>query len=214
MKKYNIINYRLNKSVKPIDALQEIERLMQKNNVSYLECFIKLEVSMVEFEHEGKLHSNRNKNAILTILKHYPELNEFFIRKNDIDEDGFERETLTIKNFNKETFSLSGKMEYPLIKAIIEKIPRPYSVNDLEIIFNGTCLDDNTGQICKMKSSSNGFDSPIGNYILYGRTNYGSEKHSYIQFSADDDNVESMRSIFFEFAKSIGGKYEGTEYLS
>ena len=88
------------------------------------------------------------------------------------------------------------------------------SVNDLEIIFNGTCLDDNTGQICKMKSSSNGFDSPIGNYILYGRTNYGSEKHSYIQFSADDDNVESMRSIFFEFAKSIGGKYEGTEYLS
>ena len=46
MKKYNIINYKLNKSVKPIDVLQELERLIQKHNVSYLECFIKLEVSM------------------------------------------------------------------------------------------------------------------------------------------------------------------------
>ena len=66
MKKYNIINYKINKSVKPIEVLQEIERLMQKNNVSCLECFIKLEVSIIEFKHEGKLHSNRNRNAILT----------------------------------------------------------------------------------------------------------------------------------------------------
>ena len=214
MKKYNIINYRLNKSVKPIDALQELEHLMCKNNANYLECFIKLEVSIVEFEHDGKLHSNRNKNAILTILKRYPVLECFFKHKSFVDEDGFVREYLAIQNFTEDTFALCGKVEYSLIKEIVEKIPRPYNVNDLEIIFNGTCLDDNTGQICKMKSSSNGFDSPIGNYILYGRTNYGSEKHSYIQFSADDDNVESMRSIFFEFAKSIGGKYEGTEYLS
>ena len=31
IKKYNIINYRINKSVKPIEVLQEIEHLMQKN---------------------------------------------------------------------------------------------------------------------------------------------------------------------------------------
>ena len=45
-------------------------------------------------------------------------------------------------------------------------------------------------------------------------TNYGSEKHSYVQFSTDDENIESMRSIFFELTKTIGGKYEGTEYHS
>ena len=56
MKKYNIINYRINKSVKPIDVLQEIEHLMKKNNANFLECFIKLDVSIIEFEHEGKLH--------------------------------------------------------------------------------------------------------------------------------------------------------------
>lgn len=108
------------------------------------------------------------------------------------------------------SYSLCGKVECPLIKAISEKIPRPYAVNDLEIIFNGIRFDANTDQICKITSSSNGFDSPVGNYISYERSNYGSEKHSYIQFSADDDNVESMRSIFFKFAKNIGGKYEGT----
>ena len=213
MKEYKIINYKINRSVKPINVLQELERLMCKNNANYLECFIKLEISIVEFEHEGKLHSNRNKNAILTILKHYPELNEFFIRKNDIDEDGFERETLTIKNFNEETFSLIGKMEYPLIKAITEKIPRPYSVNDLEIIFNGIAFSSCADSQYKKNPTLDGFGSPIGSYISYSRTSYGSEKHSFIQFSADD-NVESMRSIFFEFAKNVGGKYEGTEYHS
>ena len=65
-----------------------------------------------------------------------------------------------------------------------------------------------------MKLTSDGFGSPISSYILYSRTNYGSEKHSYVQFSTDDENIESMRSIFFELTKTIGGKYEGTEYHS
>lgn len=214
MKKYNIINYRLNKSVKPIDILQEIERLMQKNNVSYLECFIKLEVLIVEFEHEGKLHSNRNKNAILTILKSHPMLNDFFEHKSCVDEDSFLQESLTIKNFTEEAFALCGKVEHSLIKEIAEKIPKPYAVNELEIIFNGISFGVNADQKCKIAPSSNGFDSPVGNYISYWRSNYGSEKHSYIKFSADDDNIESMRSMFFEFAKNICGKYEGTEYHS
>ena len=81
MNTYNIINYKVNKSIKPIDVLQELERLMCKNNANYSECFIKLEVSIVEFEHEGKLHSNRNKNAILAILKRYPMLECFFKHK-------------------------------------------------------------------------------------------------------------------------------------
>ena len=211
MKKYNIINYRLNKSVKPIDILQEIELLMRKNNASCLECFIKIAVSIVEFEYEGKLHSNRNKNAILTILKHYPMLNDFFEHKSYIDDDGFAKEILTIKNFTEDTFSSRGKVEYSMIKEIVEKIPRPYSVNALEIIFNGIDFGSSVNPLCKMKPAPSGFGSPIGSYISYSRTNYGSEKHSYIQFATDDENYESMRSMFFEFAENISGKYEGTE---
>ncbi len=194
--------------------MQEIECLMQKHNVTFLECLIKLEVSIIEFEHEGKLHSNRNKNAILTILKRHPMLNDFFEHKRYVDEDAFVGEKLTIKNFSEETFSLYGKVEYPLIREIAEKIPKPYAINDLEIIFNGICFGANADQKCKITPSSDGFDSPVGNYISYWCSNYGSEKHSYIQLSADDDHTESMRSIFFEFAKNIGGKYEGTEYHS
>ena len=77
MNTYNIISYKVNKSIKPIDVLQELERLMCKNNANYSECFIKLEISIVEFEHDGKFHSNRNKNAILTILKRCPVLECF-----------------------------------------------------------------------------------------------------------------------------------------
>jgi hypothetical protein len=212
MKKYNIINYRINKSVKPIEVLQEIERLMQKNNASCLECFIKLEVSIIEFEYEGKLHSNRNKNAILMILKHYPELKCFFEHKKQIDEDGSAKETLTIQNFVEETFSPYGKVEYLLIKEIAEKIPRPYSLNNFEVIFSGTNCGESPNRQNNVRPPSNGFGSHVGNYIMYCRSNYGSEKHAYMHFSVDDDNLESMRSFFFEFAKNIGGKYVGTEY--
>ena len=214
MKKYNIINYKINKSVKPIDVLREIERLKQIHDVHYLECFIKLEVSIIEFKHEGKLHSNRNRNAILTILKHYPDLKRYFEHKSHIDEDGYARETLTIQNFAEETFSLYGKVEYSLIKEIAKKIPKPYSLNNFEIIFSGISFGVNSDQQNNVRAPSNGFGSPVGNYIMYCRSNYGSEKHSYVHFSADDDNVESMRSIFLEFAKNISGKYEVTEHHS
>ncbi|MBQ8145364.1 MAG: hypothetical protein IJ039_01130 [Clostridia bacterium] len=211
MKNYNIINYKVNKNVKPIDIFQNLEFLIQTHNFTFSECLIKLEVSIVEFEHEGKLHSNRNKNAILTILKHYPMLNDFFEHKSYIDDDGFAKEILTIKNFTEDTFSSCGKVEYSMIKEIVEKIPRPYSVNALEIIFNGIDFGSSVHPLCKMKPAPSGFGSPIGSYISYSRTNYGSEKHSYIQFATDDENYESMRSMFFEFAENISGKYEGTE---
>ena len=105
-------------------------------------------------------------------------------------------------------------MEYSLIKEIAEKIPRPYSLNHFEVIFGGTNFGESSDQQNNVSPPSNGFDSPVGNYIMYCRSNYGSEKHSDVHFSADDDNVESMRSIFFDFVKNIGGKYEGMEYHS
>ena len=87
MKKYNIINYRLKASVKPIDVLRELEQLLKKHNATYLENLLNLEVLFIEIEYSGKLHSNRQRNAILTILKHHPELNAFFEDKKQDSED-------------------------------------------------------------------------------------------------------------------------------
>ena len=212
MKKYNIINYRLKASVKPIDVLRELEQLLKKHNATYLENLLNLEVLIIEIEYSGKLHSNRQRNAILTILKHHPELNAFFEDKKQDSEDGFTKEVLTIRNYSEQSLLSCGNADFSLIKQIAEKIPKPYSVNRLEIIFNGIGFEKTITQHCVMKPSHSGFDSPVGNYISYSREKYGDEKHSYIQFSANDESLESMRSLFFDFSEAIAGKYEGTEY--
>lgn len=212
MKKYNIINYRLKASVKPIDVLRELEQLLKKHNATYLENLLNLEVLIIEIEYSGKLHSNRQRNAILTILKHHPELNAFFEDKKQDSEDGFTKEVLTIRNYSEQSLLSCGNADFLLIKQIAEKIPKPYSVNRLEIIFNGIGFEKTITQHCVMKPSHSGFDSPVGNYISYSREKYGDEKHSYIQFSANDESLESMRSLFFDFSEAIAGKYEGTEY--
>ena len=212
MKKYNIINYRLKASVKPIDVLRELEQLLKKHNATYLENLLNLEVLIIEIEYSGKLHSNRQRNAILTILKHHPELNAFFEDKKQDSEDGFTKEVLTIRNYSEQSLLSCGNADFSLIKQIAEKIPKPYSVNRLEIIFNGIGFEKTITQHCVMKPSHSGFDSPVGNYISYSREKYGDEKHSYIQFSANDESLESMRRLFFDFSEAIAGKYEGTEY--
>ena len=212
MEKYNIINYRLKASVKPIDVLRELEQLLKKHNATYLENLLNLEVLIIETEYSGKLHSNRQRNAILTILKHHPELNAFFEDKKQDSEDGFTKEVLTIRNYSEQSLLSCGNADFSLIKQIAEKIPKPYSVNRLEIIFNGIGFEKTITQHCVMKPSHSGFDSPVGNYISYSREKYGDEKHSYIQFSANDESLESMRSLFFDFSEAIAGKYEGTEY--
>ena len=212
MTKYNIINYRLKASVKPIDVLRELEQLLKKHNATYLENLLNLEVLIIEIEYSGKLHSNRQRNAILTILKHHPELNAFFEYKKQDSEDGFTKEVLTIRNYSEQTLLSCGNADFSLIKQIAEKIPKPYSVNRFEIIFNGIGFEKTITQHCVMKPSHSGFDSPVGNYISYSREKYGDEKHSYIQFSANDESLESMRSLFFDFSEAIAGKYEGTEY--
>ena len=212
MKKYNIINYRLKASIKPIYVLRELEQLLKKHNATYLETLLNLEVLIIEIEYSGKLHSNRQRNAILTILKHHPELNAFFEDKKQDSEDGFTKEVLTIRNYSEQSLLSCGNADFSLIKQIAEKIPKPYSVNRLEIIFNGIGFEKTITQHCVMKPSHSGFDSPVGNYISYSREKYGDEKHSYIQFSANDESLESMRSLFFDFSEAIAGKYEGTEY--
>ena len=126
--------------------------------------------------------------------------------------DGFTKEVLTIRNYSEQSLLSCGNADFSLIKQIAEKIPKPYSVNRLEIIFNGIGFEKTITQHCVMKPSHSGFDSPVGNYISYSREKYGDEKHSYIQFSANGESLDSMRSLFFDFSEAIAGKYEGTEY--
>ncbi len=92
--------------------------------------------------------------------------------------------------------------------ALKKKIPRPYAVNNLELIFSDVAWRDGFES---ERMSSDDFGCPRGSYVYYTRSKYGYEKHSYIHFAAVGDEIETMRTVFFEFAKQVPGKYEGTE---
>ncbi len=213
-KKYNVICYKLNKSVKPAEAIEKLELLIEKHFVSFAECLFQFKIFICEFEHEGRFYSNRDKNAIKTILKRHPELESFYKYTCEKKEVNRVSENVLITNFSFDDFSCVGEIEYSLIRDIVTKVPRPYGVNDLELIYNGISFGKQDSESVKIRQSESGFDSPVGNYIWYSRSKYGYEKHSYIFFSIDDENLDAMRKLFFEFAETIPGKYKGTEYHS
>ena len=213
-KKYNIICYKLNKSVKPADVLGKLEALIEKYSAYYSECLLELGIWICELEHEGKFYSNRDKNAIKTILKWHPELELFYKYNCEQKNVNDVFEEVLITNYSFEDFSCAGEIEYSLIRHILNKIPRPYGVNNLELIYNGISFKTQDNEGAKISHSKSGFDCPVGNYIWYSRSKHGDEKHSYVYFSIDDENLATMRKLFLEFAETISGKYEGTEYRS
>lgn len=206
-----IIHYRMNKKVQPIAVLESLEALILKYCVSYSECFLRLDVGICEFEYEGKLHSNRNKNAINTLLARHPRLKPFYQYTRDIVEDGV-HEGLSLCNFEKHDYSYKGEIEYDLIREIVKKVPIPYAVNRLQLIYNGVGFGEKT-ESAKIRNNESGFGAPVGDYILYDRIKYGSEKHAYILFSVSGEKIETMRKLFFDFAQEIPGKYEETEIV-
>ncbi len=210
--KYNVITYKLTRKVNPTEVIERLEALIEKHNVFYSECLLDLSLYIVEFEHEGKLHSNRNRNAIKTILKRHPELEQFYKYTAEDRGGGYISETLSICNFSAEEYICTGEIEYSLISDIAKKVPRPYGVNDLEVIYNGISFGKVDSASEKIRQNPNCYE--VGNYIKYSRESAGSEKHSYVSFSADDENIEMMRKIFFEFADTVPGKYIGTEVQS
>ena len=213
-RKYTVINYRLNRKAKPRDVLTALEALIKKHALFYSECLFKVNALIYEFEHEGKLHSNRNKNAIYTILKRYPELKNYYTcTGKGISSSGIPME-VSIENFSIDEYFCTGKIEHNLICDIIKNVPRPYSVNDLELIYNGVGFGEKNVERAKIRHPEGEFDSPVGNYIYYSRSAYGDERHATVSFAIDDENLDSMRKLFFEFAEIIPGKYEGTEYHS
>ena len=211
LKKYNIITYRLHKAVTPSEVWGELEILMKKHSVQYQDCLFKAAVLLFEYECEGKIHSNRTKNAILSICKKYPAAEPFFRRIERDTDVGLTGAELSIRNFSETDYSPIGIMDDSVVREIFAKIPRPYSVHDLELIFDRVSFVKENGNDGHMKPSPSGFGPPVGNYIHYMRSVYGSEKHSYVQFSAEDARLDDMRRLFFDFAERISGKYEGTE---
>ena len=214
MKKFNIIAYRLKQNTKPCDVLETLEALFEKHSAFFEECLFRVNVLICEYESDCKFHSNRNRNAVKTLLKRNPELKDYYryIRntKNSVDF----REDVCIDNFSDEDFSCRGEIKYDLIRDIVNKVPKPYGVSDLELIYNGIRFGDRNAESAKIRNSASEFDAPVGNYIWYNRSVYGCEKNSVILFAIDDENLEYMRKLFFELAEMLPGKYEGTEYHS
>lgn len=208
MEEYTTIVYRLNKSVRPSLVLQTIEELMRNYGLHYQNCLFDMRVTINEFEFEGVLHSNRRRNAVLSICKKYPDLEAFFAYSKEDQGEGNFYEDFSIRNFSEIDYAPQKTAEYAVIRDVVEKIPRPYAVNSLELIFSGTHVaeDRNADGI---RPSQSGFGPPVGNYILYNREVFGDEKHSYISFSADHKNIEELRKLFFDFAQSVPGRYEG-----
>lgn len=214
MKKYNIITYRLKQNTKPCDVSDAIEALLEKHSAFFSECLFRVGVMICEYEFDGKLHSNRNRNAVNTLLRRYPALKDYYKYKKR-EKDGTDiREDVCIDNFSDEDFLYRGEIKYDLIRDIINKVPKPYGVSDLELIYNGISFGKRDAESEKIKPSTSGFDAPVGNYIWYSHTSYGYEKNSVILFATDDEKLENMRKIFFELAEMLPGKYEGTEYHS
>ena len=212
MVKYNVIQYKVNKSVAPKDVVATIELLIGKHSAVFRNCLFDVKVTLCEFECDGVVHSNRNKNAINTILKRYPHLTPFY--KCNASGDGqAATEEVSVGNVSFGDFSSAGEIECGLIREIASGVPRPYSVNSLTLIYDGisfgaanACTD-----VIRKYDVEDAF--PKGNYIWYERTAYGDEKHSYIYLAADDQNSEPMRQLFFELAQTLSGKYDGTEII-
>lgn len=208
---YSIITYKLNNNVTPNDIIIAVRDLMQKYSLQHKKCLSKVSSCIVEYEINGVLHSNRNKNAVAKICKAYPQLNAFLKQTSKEKGEGHIDEEMSICNFSDVDYSEIGEIDHSAIFEIVSKIPRPYNPNNVEIIFDGISFSQSDESIIGIAPPVNGFGLPIGNYILYERNLHGSEKHSYIYFSADSLTVDRMREMFFEFSKIVPCKYEATE---
>ena len=74
---YYVISYKIKKTVKPAEVLDALETLLDQHSMGFGACLFHVQIYLCELEHEGKLHSNRNRNAIQALLKRHPELEAF-----------------------------------------------------------------------------------------------------------------------------------------
>ena len=210
---YNVITYRLKRTVKPAEVLDALETLLDRYSMGFGECLFRAQVVLCAFEHEGKLHTNRNRNAVRTLLKRHPELEAFHHGSHTETEEGFVMGRESVGNFDPCDGTWEGTIPYDLIRDIVRQVPRPYSVNELTLIYHGIGREGEPRPNGRMERSSGG-EIPVGNYVWYERAHHGDEKHSYVYVSMDSDMAEAMRRLFFDLAEMVPGTYEGAESLS
>lgn len=209
---YHVISYKIRKTVKPAEVLDALETLLDRHSMGFGECLFRAQVYLCEFEHEGKLHTNRHRNSVKTLLKRHPELEAFHHGSHTETEEGFVTGRESVGNFDPCDGTWEGTIPYDLIRDIVRQVPRPYGVNELTLIYHGIGREGEPRLDGRMERSSDG-ERSVGNYIWYERAHLGDEKHSYIYFSMDSEKAEAMRRLFFDLAEIVPGTYEGTECL-
>lgn len=193
---YHVISYRIKKTVKPVEVLDSLETLWDRYSMGYGDCLFRVEVVLCEFEHEGKTHTNRNRNAIQALLKQHPELEDFHHCSHTETEEGFVMGRESVGNFSPCDGTWEGTIPYDLIRDIIRKVPQPYGVNELTLIYHGIGREGEPRLDGRMERSSDG-ERSVGNYVWYERAHHGDEKHSYIYFSMESEKMDTMRRLFF-----------------
>lgn len=211
--KHYVITYRIKRSVKPARILEALEALMEKHSVYYDECLFRVQVSICEFEHEGKLHTNRNRNAIRTLVKQHPELEAFHQYSCLPQNQGLVIGKESVGNVSLEDFSRAGIIPYELIRDTVRGVPRPYGVNELALMYRGIDFMGSEDRSRHERLLECGSETADGNYMYYERSNNGDEKHSFVYFSMEKEDQDALRKLFFEFAEMIPGVYEGTECI-
>jgi hypothetical protein len=189
---------------------------MQKYSVSYTQLFWKLSSVIIEFEQEGVIHSNRENNAVSRLCRKYPQLVPLMTHSCINQGEGQVKEELCISNRDQSDYLADDAIDESMIRAVLEKIPRPYGVNDLEVVFDGVRFSPSIHTVCGMRNQKDEYGAPIGCYISYSRSSYGDEKHSYLELAVEYENemiLEAFRNFFFDFAKQVNGQYEGTQII-
>ena len=211
---YHVISYRIKKTVKPVEVLDALETLLDRHSMGFGECLFRVQVYLCEFEHKGKTHTNRNRNAIQALLKQHPELEAFHHCSHTETEGSIVIGSESMGNFSPCDGTWEGMIPYDLIRDTVRQVPRPYDVNELTLVYHGIGRKGTNSPGGRMKTSIDGSERLVGNYIYYERAHHGDEKHSYIYFSMESEKMDTMRRLFFDFAEIIPGMYEGTECLS
>ena len=210
---YYVISYKIKKTVKPAEVLDALETLLDRHSMGFGACLFRVQVYLCELEHEGKLHTNRNRNAVKTLLKQHPELEAFHHVSHAETEGSIVIGHESVGNFSPCDGAWEGMIPYDLIRDTVRQVPRPYDVNELTLVYYGIGREGEPRLDGRMERSSDG-ERSVGNYVWYERSRLGDEKHSYIYFSMESTKAEAMRRLFFDFAEIIPGTYEGTERLS
>lgn len=210
---YHLIYYRLKRTVKPAEVPDALETLLDRYSMGFGECLFRVQAVLCEFEHEGKLHTNRNRNAVKTLLKRHPELEALHHGSHTEAEEGFVIGRESVGNFDPCDGAWEGTIPYDLIRDIVRQVPRPYGVNELTLIYHGIGEEGEPRLNGRVERSNDGAERPVGNYIWYERAHHGDEKHSYVYFSMESEKAEAMRRLFLDFAEMVPGTYEGTDCL-